>query len=299
MFFSNYQKPGKGVEKRDPEKPRILVFFELFFRKFWNLCKVNLLYIITAIPFALVLAVLAGLISSPITNAVMPILQTAEDMMATDHNEFLKGVLLIDSSIRIFVVLFFAAFLGMGPVTAGVTYILRNYAREEHAWILSDFWDNFKSNFGQGFLVWIIDISLCIVFGIALKVYSGMGIIGGVLSALVLSFLVIYLMMHFYMYQMMVTFKLPIKDLFKNSLIFTIQDFFKNLLLFAVLLVIHVVSPLVCLILGKGLLVFVILEVIILMATSGFLTNFFVYPTTEKYIKIANKNKENNADLSE
>lgn len=42
--FFDYTKPGKGVEKDEPQKPRFLFFWELYFRKFWKLIQLNLLF---------------------------------------------------------------------------------------------------------------------------------------------------------------------------------------------------------------------------------------------------------------
>ena len=36
-----------------------------------------------------------------------------------------------------------------GPFNAGVTYVLRNWARDQHSFILSDFWDAVKGNWKQ------------------------------------------------------------------------------------------------------------------------------------------------------
>lgn len=54
MFFGNYSKPGKGVNKRDPNQPRIQVFFDILPRKVWSLIKLNILYLLTSIPFFIV-----------------------------------------------------------------------------------------------------------------------------------------------------------------------------------------------------------------------------------------------------
>lgn len=43
--FFDYTKPGKGVEKDEPKKPRFLLFWELYFRKFWKLIQLNLLFV--------------------------------------------------------------------------------------------------------------------------------------------------------------------------------------------------------------------------------------------------------------
>lgn len=46
----NYSKPGPGIEKEEQQKRRFFLFFELFFRKFWKLIQLNLLYILFWIP---------------------------------------------------------------------------------------------------------------------------------------------------------------------------------------------------------------------------------------------------------
>lgn len=58
----NYAKPGKGVRKNELPKSRFVHFFELFFRKFWKLVQVNLLYILFCIPMVTIGPATAGLI---------------------------------------------------------------------------------------------------------------------------------------------------------------------------------------------------------------------------------------------
>lgn len=48
--FGNYDKPGKGVRKDAPTKNRFFLFFELYFRNFWKLVWLNILYMIACIP---------------------------------------------------------------------------------------------------------------------------------------------------------------------------------------------------------------------------------------------------------
>ena len=47
--LTHYDRPGPGIDKDGPKKPRIVVFFEVFFRKFFNLCKLNLLFMIPVV----------------------------------------------------------------------------------------------------------------------------------------------------------------------------------------------------------------------------------------------------------
>ncbi len=50
LFGNNYDKPGKGVSKNEPEKRGFFRFFELFFRSFWKLISCELWYVLLSIP---------------------------------------------------------------------------------------------------------------------------------------------------------------------------------------------------------------------------------------------------------
>lgn len=50
----NPTKPGPGVSKNGPKKKRFFLFWELYFRKFFKLMQVNLLYILFSLPIVTV-----------------------------------------------------------------------------------------------------------------------------------------------------------------------------------------------------------------------------------------------------
>lgn len=50
FFSKNYDTPGKGVSKNEPEKKGFFRFFELYFRNFWLLVSAGLWYILLSIP---------------------------------------------------------------------------------------------------------------------------------------------------------------------------------------------------------------------------------------------------------
>lgn len=58
--FFDYTRPGKGVSRDEPQKPRFLLFWELFFRKFWKLVQLNLLYIAFCLPIVTIGPATAG-----------------------------------------------------------------------------------------------------------------------------------------------------------------------------------------------------------------------------------------------
>jgi len=50
LFSRNWEKPGPGVKKDEPRKKGAARFFELFFRDFWELIKINLLFCLSVLP---------------------------------------------------------------------------------------------------------------------------------------------------------------------------------------------------------------------------------------------------------
>lgn len=297
MFKQGYMKEGKGVEKRNPDDSRIKIFFELFFRKFWQLSKLNLLYIASCVPTFVVMMLLAGLISSRVTNASASLLAGIMGLAApaASNLEFSTMLATLDVGVRVVVSFIVAVMWGMGPVTAGFTYILRNYAREEHAWLLSDFFGKTKQNFGQALAVWLVDLVMFSVLTTAFFFYSAQTGMLHYLSYIVLSLIILYTVMHFYIYQCIITFKLSVKDIFKNSAIFALVEAPKNLLLAFILLFVHLGLPYIAALYGWPMwfwLAFILFELFLLVAASGFMVNFWVYPAFEKYIIEAEKKSD-------
>ncbi len=259
LFSGNYNKPGPGVEKDEPPKPRFFIFFEVLKRKFWHLIKINLLYVLCNIPALL----LAFAVSSVYLQKV--------NLDNGGSN---------DLYFRLFVaaIMMFLSVITIGPVQAGFTYILRNYSREEHAFIWWDFKDNFIKNFKQGMIITGIDLVVMYVLGIALNFYIYyQGILSIAASAFVFLSIVIYCIMHLYLYPMLVTVKLSIKNLYKNAFIFSILKLLPNMLFL-------VLNILIAYATFYNPLIGVILYLLIIPTFVGLMNNFFVNPVIAKYV---------------
>lgn len=50
IFSNSYSKPGPGIPKDLPPKKGISLFFSIFGREFWNLIKLNLIFVLFCIP---------------------------------------------------------------------------------------------------------------------------------------------------------------------------------------------------------------------------------------------------------
>ncbi|QNU65439.1 YesL family protein [Ruminiclostridium herbifermentans] len=270
LFSFNYNKPGPGVEKDAPPKPRFFVFFEVVKRKFWNLIKINMMFVL----FNILALLVANYISSVLFQRIR-----------------------IDGGMGDLVIrVFFAAIITLipvvtiGPVQAGFTYILRNYSREEHSFIWGDFKEHFVKNFKQGMIITIIDIFAMILFSIAINVYFSMnGLLPIFGATFMLISIVIFFMMHLYMYPMLVTVNLSVKNIYKNALIFSIMKFIPNLLMIILNLFIAYLAFYIP-ILG------VVIYVFLLPAFVGLMNNFYVDPLIKKYVVIPDVNDKIDQD---
>lgn len=283
VFNKNNQE---YVEVSELEKSRVSTFFELISRKIWSLCKINFLYVATSIPALLLLIVIMGIFSQMATNALLPFIAEQIGVGISDLNnpELAISAFQIDIYTRLILTLWFFVFFGTGPSSAGVTYILRNYSREESVFLLSDWWEHTRSNFRQAIVVFVIDILAYCCFIMAGVFYLSQN---RILFILIIYFLIVYLLVRMYLYQVMITFKCSIKNLFRNSFTIVAQNLPKSLLLLVVLLIFHVAIPCIGIWMNFDVIVwtvFVLLELILLPTLSSFMTNFFIYPYFDKYI---------------
>ncbi len=286
MFRVKLKENNKDLERRDPDKSRIAIFFELLSTKFWDLCKVNLLYIVTSIPAFLVLAVLMGMFSSKITDAIINPYVAVQSSGIADA-QLSMTIIKFDAFLRSTFALWFVAILGSGPSTAGITYILRNYSREEHAFLLSDWWGHTRSNFKQALIVWIVDIFAVFMFTIAFIFYWSQGGAASFLAIVIAYLAVTYLLLRLYLYQIMITFSCSLKQLYKNGLTLAMQNLPQSILMLAISLFIHIGIPCIALIKNWAIIfwgIYFVIEIIFMPALVSFMTNFFIYPKFEECI---------------
>jgi uncharacterized membrane protein YesL len=262
--FINYNRPGPGVPKDAPPKPRLIVFFEVYTRKFWHLVKLNMLFFAFNI---LALIPIVGLFS----------------IFSGAFQELMKG----DSFFRTSMLFSFCAvFLSIplittGPAQAGFTYVLRNFSREEHAFIWLDFKEHAIKNFKQSLLISIIDFFVILIIFIDINIYTNTNINSFPVSIAVFLasfFFFIFVMMHLYIYPMLVTFKLSLKSIYKNAFIFAVVKFLPNTIIVLLCTALSAIPFLVLPSIG------IMLFPVITLSTIGLITNFYVYPTLEKYM---------------
>lgn len=130
-----------------------------------------------------------------------------------------------------------------GPFTAGFTYVIRNYAKQEHTFLISDFFEHAIKNWKQALITSVITYLVLYVLLQSLVIYNSMffssGMPLGVLYTLFAVVLFLFTVMVFYVYPMMVTFRMSLKVIFKNAWAFSIMKLPQNFLIFVFLVLIN------------------------------------------------------------
>jgi len=285
-----FTKEGKGVEKDAPPKKPFFRFFEIFFRKFYKLMRLNLLFVMFNLP-AIIIVFLALNIPISILNKLI-----IGGINLTDAQQtpgfFIQGwifPMILLTSIPIFTT---------GPFQAGMTYILRNYTKEEHAFIWSDFIAKAKQNLKLSIKVCVLDMVVGVVimmdFAMYLAVTSQNHIASLanipnffiVLMAIILGFTsVFYFIMHLFIYPMMVTFNITFKQLMRNCAILAMLKWLPSLGII-ILDVAIIFIPLFLLPLPArySILIPVTLYLFITPAFIGLINNFYAYPILKKFM---------------
>ncbi len=270
-YITKDSKPGKGIEKDAPEKRRFFLFFELFFQKFTKLIGLNFMYFVCLLP--LILGVYYSVIVNSLIESPIDVLRYPPIVFTPS----ILGTALLALSVFI-----------TGPATAGFTYVIRNMQKREHTWIISDFFEHFKRNFKQGIIMSIIDIAVCVVLYVALMFYlyimpvdaPEMGTLIPMMGAMFVGAVsIVFLWAHFYIYTMMVTFRLDFGKLFKNSLIFAIGKLPLNILI--TLFLGLIAGGLIYTLTFTGIIAGIFIPVIF-FSLAGFIIVFSTYPTIDK-----------------
>ncbi len=255
LFSNDFENRGSGISKNAPKKKGIQLFFEIFFRKFWKLIEVNMLYFVFFIPIFLLLASLAF-----INNTILSLT--------------CAGISLI-----VFIVC-------IGPATAGMTKIMRNYVLEKHSFIVTDFFKGFKANFKKSCIVGIIDCFIIVSVYASFAVYPLLAEEAGtnllyIPMVITFSLAIVVAMMNYYIFPMMIATNLSFINLVKNSFALSFVALKKNIITFIITSV-TAIGMLLLYIYMRPL--FLLLIPFIPMAFLSFIACFNSYPVIQKFV---------------
>ncbi len=205
--FFDFTKPGKGVNKEDLDKSGIALYFDILGRRLGKIVVVNILFLIASIPAIIISLVLSSVLIT-LLGAFSNV--TIEGFPASVMKYYLTAAMLL--------------LTGSGSASAAMSYVLRKYVNDTHAWVWSDFIDHMKSNFLQGTLAYIINTVLFFMFFVAIMYYNFFikGPMSVFFTTVMIIIAVIFLMAQMYVYQIMASVKLKLRDIYRNAILLTI-----------------------------------------------------------------------------
>ena len=219
MYNYYYGKQGKrDFTESDLPANRRELFGAVLKVRWSGLVGVNLLYLVIWIPAILwtVLNLMAGVLSDG-TGALM--------------TTYMLGL--------------FPCIAITGPFNAGVTYVLRNWARDEHSFVLSDFKDTVKENWRPALAVSVVSGLMPVTVFVAARFYGDMLQRSPVFIApvaLVLLAGIMWSLAEMLIYPMMVTYNLRLGEIVRNAMLMTIGKLPFAFLFRALTLVLPVVA---------------------------------------------------------
>ncbi|MDO5021722.1 MAG: YesL family protein [Eubacteriales bacterium] len=232
-FMNNYYygKAGKGdYNKENLPKNRWQLFWEMLRVRFGALFQLNLISAIFFVPLFYIAAKgFESLLS--LAQVILTVQQGGEsitpDMVAVAEN----------SGLHMYAILFrtclwlVPCIIITGPAQAAMAYVTRNWARDEHAFVFSDFKDAFKSNWKQALVISGITSLLPLLMLMSWQFYGRMAqnsvfFVIPQIFALMVGFL--WLLGLPFAYPMIVTYNMTIGQIIKNCLLLAIAKLPQN-----------------------------------------------------------------------
>lgn len=230
-FFDRfyYGKAGKrDYSEMDMPKTRVSLFFLVLKDHFFDLVKVNLLQLIFWIPFILWTNVNLTAIQSVDANAILAAEGGAKTLTST-----------LGSYLIIYLIGLVPCIAITGPSSAGAAYIMRNWARDQHAFLFSDFKDAFKGNWKQALPTSVLTSLIPVLAYTAVVFYGEMASSNVVMLLpliVVLSATLMWALMLPLIYPMMIGYELKFSGIIRNAFLMAAarlpQMFFARIITF-------------------------------------------------------------------
>lgn len=267
QFFGNYNKPGPGVSKDEAPKAAPIRFFEIYFRKFSKLVQLNLIFLL---PTIAAIVMMIGLYFCP-THIILKIPSPDSSVQMDIWNWYILPLPLIL----------------LTPFTAGLTIVTRNFAREEHAFVWSDFWESVKNNWKPFLLNGLVFYLVYFILSFSIIYYyvnASSNSFYYIPFWVCIVIAVLFLFAQYYLPVMFVTFDLKFGQFYKNALIFILAGFGRNFLVTLILGVLLFLILAVIPVMPLTVMLFLLFFLFIVFSFVSYLINFAVYPVINQYM---------------
>ncbi len=218
-----YGKAGKADYTPDQlPANRVELFFEMLRIRFSGLVGMNLLAVLTSLP-----TIVWSFLSFQVV--LLNLEQSAADAAMVGS---------VNSALMLYFLLLIPCLMISSVFSTGIIYVLRNWARDQHAFTLSDFKDAVKENWKGGLLLGFINGASLLLTYVAYTYYGQMAVTGGyffyIPQMLVVILCCIWWMANMLITPMMVTYDMSFKTLVSNSIIMTLSRLPWSLLIWGV-----------------------------------------------------------------
>jgi uncharacterized membrane protein YesL len=220
-----YGKSGKGdYQKDDLPRTRWQLFWEMLRVRFAGLFRLNIVSVIAWLPAMYVLiqlmsnlfniAGVAQTVEMDPSAATPEQLELVQNLRPLYNSVIMRSLLLLVPAIAI-----------TGPFQAGMAYVTRNWARDEHAFVWSDFKDALIGNWKQSLVISFITGLVPLIVYVGYQFYGDMGqqnmlfVVPQMLTAMLG---LVWTLALVYFYPMMVTYKLNLRTLLRNAFLLSI-----------------------------------------------------------------------------
>ncbi len=318
-FMNNYYygKSGKGdYNPEDLPRTRWQLFWEMLRVRLSALCRMNLIYAVPWLPTMIVIGMLvmyvltmgaAPLEEQTITNAdgstttqTVQVEMTEEETLAMLDSQVEQ----LPSMLNMTLLLLIPCIAITGPWTAGVCYVTRNWARDEHAFIWSDMKDAMKANWKPALVLSTITGAVPLLAYLCWQFYGGLAVNNWIMvipQSFTLMVAAVWMLAITYAHPMLVTYKMGLGTVIKNSLLIAIGRLPLSLgirLLHCVPMVLGVVLTFVIGSLWVPLIVFAY-YLLIGFALSRFVTASYTNAQFDKFINSRIEGAQVNRGLAE
>ncbi len=266
-------KDGKGISKSRMAKRGTLKHFFISYKdNFGKLTLLNMMMVLGNFPLIFLIITLSGLTKNEASIPSFDVFQNlagyfanteaSAHSMALFAQEGLQGITYKPTTLTyVFYGISALTLFTFGIVNVGTAYIFRNIAKGEPVFIWSDFIYAIKRNWKQAFPFGMIDLGInAILLWNMYSMYlssNGNFFTSTMFWCNVVLF-ALYFVMRFYVYIQMVTFKLTVFKIIKNSLIFALLGFKRNILAFL------------------GAVACILIEIVFLVGAGGILLPFAI-----------------------
>lgn len=266
------QRDGKGISKKDAELGSGLKkFFVSYKDNFGKIVSTNIFMILGNFPLIFLIATFASVTKR---DAVIPLSDLFQNLFGLYEAEGalspfklslfaiegLQNHIVVPTAMTyVFYGISALTLITFGLVNVGTAFILRNLVSGQPVFVWDDFWYAVRRNWKQALPFGALDAFISAL--LAFNLYTTITADGFLLSVMFWCNVVIsilYFFMRYYIYIQMVTFKLSVFKIIKNSMIFALLGFKRNIVAFF------------------GIIAGIILEILFLFGSAGILVPFAV-----------------------